>query len=126
MVGIFVGFCIRKLTPYAADAIAPLIPHSPFMNWLGVFGVREAKIVGGIELITAALLIIGSTIPPANTKNDELPIRMRPTEQLPPDFSAYPSPVVSSVRLENSDIIKLESYITDHRKGAAAAPSIQR
>jgi uncharacterized membrane protein YkgB len=67
MVVIFVWFGIQKFTPYAADAIAPLIQHSPFMSWLGVFGVRgEAKIVGSIELTTAALLVIGSTVPVAS------------------------------------------------------------
>jgi uncharacterized membrane protein YkgB len=64
MVAIFIWFGIQKFTPYAADAIAPLIQHSPFMNWLGVFGVRgEARVVGTIELATAAALIIGSVIP---------------------------------------------------------------
>ncbi|MGF6782273.1 DUF417 family protein [Paraburkholderia sp. GAS334] len=64
MVFIFIWFGIQKFTPYAADSIAPLISHSPFMSWLGVFGVRgEAKIVGTIELLTAAALIIGSFIP---------------------------------------------------------------
>ena len=64
MVFIFIWFGIQKFTPYAADAIAPLISNSPFMSWLGVFGVRgEAKIVGSIELLTAAALIIGSVVP---------------------------------------------------------------
>src|SRR6266478_3166060 len=64
MVGIFIWFGMQKFTPYAAEAIAPLIAHSPLMSWLGVFGVRgEAKIVGTIELTTAAALIIGSVIP---------------------------------------------------------------
>jgi reactive chlorine resistance protein C len=67
MVAIFIWFGIQKFTPYAADAIAPLIQHSPFMSWLGVFGVRgEAKVVGSIELTTAALLIIGSMVPMAS------------------------------------------------------------
>jgi uncharacterized membrane protein YkgB len=64
MVFIFIWFGIQKFTPYAADAIAPLISNSPFMSWLGVFGVRgEAKIVGSIELLTAAALIIGAFVP---------------------------------------------------------------
>src|SRR6201997_5551205 len=64
MVAIFIWFGIQKFTPYAAEAIAPLISHSPFMSWLGVFGVRgEARVVGTIELVTAAALIIGSVIP---------------------------------------------------------------
>jgi uncharacterized membrane protein YkgB len=61
MVAIFVWFGIQKFTPYAADAIAPLISNSPFMAWLTVFGkVGEARIIGSIELITAVLLAIGS------------------------------------------------------------------
>ena len=67
MVAIFIWFGIQKFTPYAADAIAPLIQHSPFMGWLGVFGVRgEARVVGTIELLTAAALIAGSVIPAAS------------------------------------------------------------
>jgi uncharacterized membrane protein YkgB len=63
MVAIFVWFGIQKFTPYAAEAIAPLIANSPFMGWLRVFGVRgEAKIIGTIELTTAAVLILGSVI----------------------------------------------------------------
>ena len=64
MVFIFIWFGIQKFTPYAADAIAPLISHSPFMSWLGVFGVRgEARVIGCIELVTAAALIVGSVVP---------------------------------------------------------------
>lgn len=64
MVFIFIWFGIQKFTPYAADAIAPLISHSPFMSWLGVFGVRgEARVIGSIELVTAAALIVGSVVP---------------------------------------------------------------
>ena len=67
MVAIFIWFGIQKFTPYAAEAIAPLIANSPFMSWLSVFGVRaEANIVGTIELTTAATLIIGSAIPAAS------------------------------------------------------------
>ena len=63
MAAIFIWFGIQKFTPYAAEAIAPLIAHSPFMSWLGVFGVRgEAMIVGTIELTTAAALVVGSMI----------------------------------------------------------------
>ena len=64
MVAIFIWFGIQKFTPYAAEAIAPLIANSPFTRWLGVFGVRgEAIIIGTIELTTATTLIIGSMIP---------------------------------------------------------------
>jgi uncharacterized membrane protein YkgB len=41
--------------------------NSPFVRWLGVFGERgEARIIGTIELTTAAVLIIGSVIPVAS------------------------------------------------------------
>ena len=67
MVVIFVWFGIQKFTPYAAAAIAPLISHSPFISWLGVFGViGEARIIGTIELLTAAILIAGSVVPIAS------------------------------------------------------------
>jgi len=67
MVAIFIWFGIQKFTPYAAEAIAPLIANSPFMRWLGMFGERgEAKIIGTIELTTAAVLILGSVIPVAS------------------------------------------------------------
>jgi reactive chlorine resistance protein C len=67
LVAIFIWFGMQKFTPYAAEAIAPLIANSPFMRWLGVFGERgEAKIIGTIELTTAAVLIIGSMIPIAS------------------------------------------------------------
>jgi uncharacterized membrane protein YkgB len=67
MVAVFIWFAIQKFTPYAAEAIAPLIANSPFVRWLGAFGVRgQAKIIGTIELTTAAVLIIGSVIPVAS------------------------------------------------------------
>src|ERR1700739_3986653 len=67
LAAIFVWFGIQKFTPYAADAIAPLISNSPFMSWLTIFGkIGEARIIGTIELITAALLIIGSINPVAS------------------------------------------------------------
>src|SRR5258705_6648201 len=67
MAAIFIWFGIQKFTPYAAEAIAPLIANGPFVSWLSVFGVRgEARIIGTIELTTAAVLIIGSVIPLAS------------------------------------------------------------
>jgi reactive chlorine resistance protein C len=67
LVAIFIWFGIQKFTPYAAEAIEPLIANSPFVSWLGVFGVRgEARIIGTIELTTAAILIIGAVVPIAS------------------------------------------------------------
>jgi len=61
MVAIFIWFGIQKFTPYAAEAIAPLIANSPFMSWLSVFGVR-GEAIGTIELTIVAVLIVGSVI----------------------------------------------------------------
>ena len=59
MVFIFVWFAIQKFSADAAESIQPLIANSPFMSWLGVFGVRgEARILGSIELTTATLLAL--------------------------------------------------------------------
>src|SRR5262245_30932711 len=67
LVVIFIWFGMQKFTSYAADSIAPLIANSPFTSWLSVFGVRgEARIIGTIELTTAAILIIGSVVPVAS------------------------------------------------------------
>jgi uncharacterized membrane protein YkgB len=67
LVAIFIWFAIQKFTPYAAEAIEPLIANSPFVSWLGRFGVRgEAKIIGAIELTTAVILIIGALMPAAS------------------------------------------------------------
>jgi uncharacterized membrane protein YkgB len=67
LVFIFVWFGIEKFTPDAAEQIAPLISNSPFMSWLGVFGVYgQAKVVGTIELLTATALIVGAAVPLAS------------------------------------------------------------
>jgi uncharacterized membrane protein YkgB len=64
---IFVWFAIQKFSAYAAESIQPLIANSPFMSWLGVFGVRgEARILGSIELTTATLLALGARFPLAS------------------------------------------------------------
>jgi uncharacterized membrane protein YkgB len=40
MVVIFVSFGIQKFTPQAAEGIAVYISNSPFVPWLGIFGIR--------------------------------------------------------------------------------------
>jgi hypothetical protein len=40
LVAIFIWFGIQKFTPYAAEAIVPLIANSPFMRWLGASAER--------------------------------------------------------------------------------------
>lgn len=61
MVVIFVTFGIQKFTAPSAHGIALYISHSPFVGWLGVFGVRgEANVLGVVELFTAALLAAGA------------------------------------------------------------------
>jgi uncharacterized membrane protein YkgB len=64
MVLIFVSFGIQKFTPQSAQGIAVYISNSPFMSWLGVFGLRgEAYLLGVIELATAVLLAVGAFSP---------------------------------------------------------------
>ena len=61
LVIVFVWFGAEKFTAYAAEGIAPLIAHSPIVSWLQVFGVRgQARIIGTIELTTAAVLSAGA------------------------------------------------------------------
>jgi uncharacterized membrane protein YkgB len=64
MVLIFVSFGIQKFTPQSAQGIAVYISNSPFVSWLGIFGVRgEAYLLGVVELTTAVLLAAGAFIP---------------------------------------------------------------
>ncbi len=64
MVLIFVCFGIQKFTLQSAQGIQLYISHSPFVGWLGVFGLRgEAYVLGTIELITAALFTAGAVAP---------------------------------------------------------------
>jgi uncharacterized membrane protein YkgB len=64
MVLIFVSFGIQKFTPQSAQGIAQYISNSPFVFWLGIFGVRgEAYLLGVIELTTAVLLAAGAFVP---------------------------------------------------------------
>jgi uncharacterized membrane protein YkgB len=56
MVLIFVSFGIQKFTQQSAEGIAVYISNSPFVSWLGIFGIRgEAYLLGVIELTTAVL-----------------------------------------------------------------------
>ncbi len=64
MVLIFVSFGIQKFTPQSAEGIAVYISNSPFVSWLGIFGIRgEAYLLGAIELTTAMLLAAGAFVP---------------------------------------------------------------
>lgn len=64
MVLTFISFGIQKFTPQSANGIVLYISNSPFIWWLSVFGVRgEAYLLGSIELMTAALLAAGASIP---------------------------------------------------------------
>jgi reactive chlorine resistance protein C len=67
LVVIFLWFGCEKFTSYAANGIAPLIQHSPLVSWLGVFGINgQSRLVGTIELLTAAGLILGAFNPIAS------------------------------------------------------------
>ncbi len=64
MVVIFLTFGIQKFTPQSAHGIAQFISNSPFVSWLGVFGVRgEAYVLGVIEITIAILLAVGAFSP---------------------------------------------------------------
>jgi uncharacterized membrane protein YkgB len=58
---VFLWFGGMKFTSYEAHGNAALIDHSPLMSWLNVvFGVQGASyVIGGIELSTAVMLILG-------------------------------------------------------------------
>jgi len=65
LVVVFIWFGCMKFTSYEAHGIAPLIANSPIMSWLHtLFGIEgAARVVGVMELSTAAALIIGASIP---------------------------------------------------------------
>ena len=56
-----------KFTAYEAEAISGLVASSPLTSWLdGTMSVRQAaSLIGVVELITAALLVIGFRNPAA-------------------------------------------------------------
>jgi uncharacterized membrane protein YkgB len=68
LVIVFLWFGAMKFTAYEALGNAPLIDHSPIMGWMNVlFGVRGAsRVIGTIELATAAALIAGAFVPVAS------------------------------------------------------------
>lgn len=47
-----------KFTAFEAEAIQPLVSHSPFLSWLySLFGVRTVSAMFGVFEVTAGLLI---------------------------------------------------------------------
>ena len=59
--GLLAWFGLFKFTPTEAADIKPLLQFSPFVSWmLAVFGERGASnLIGGVEILTAGLLIAG-------------------------------------------------------------------
>ena len=59
---------VLKFTPAEADGIQPLVAHSPFLSWmylvLGKQGV--SNVIGVIELLVAALLVLRPFSPRAS------------------------------------------------------------
>jgi reactive chlorine resistance protein C len=59
---------VLKFTPAEADGIQPLVAHSPFLSWmylvLGKQGV--SNVIGTIELLVAALLVLRPFSPRAS------------------------------------------------------------
>lgn len=51
-----------KFTPTEANAIVPLIEHSPLMSWLiPALGVRgSSNLIGSVEIVTAIALVVGT------------------------------------------------------------------
>lgn len=51
-----------KFTPTEANAIVPLLEHSPLMSWLiPALGVRSSSnLIGSVEIITAVALVVGT------------------------------------------------------------------
>jgi uncharacterized membrane protein YkgB len=68
LVIIFLWFGLMKFTAYEANGIAPLISHSPIMGWLiAAFDVQgAARLIGVVELSTAAMLAAGAFLPAAS------------------------------------------------------------
>ncbi len=60
LVLVFVLFGTSKFTVAEAEAIKPLVSNSPFMSWL--YGVLSdqgvSRLIGSIELVTAALIAL--------------------------------------------------------------------
>jgi uncharacterized membrane protein YkgB len=58
LVAILVFFGAFKFTRVEAEAIQPMLANSPFMSWLYLlFSVEGAsRLIGAVELVTAALL----------------------------------------------------------------------
>ncbi|WON76567.1 YkgB family protein [Serratia sp. UGAL515B_01] len=65
LIVVFVWFGGMKFTHYEALGIAPFIENSIFIGWLHTFfGIQGASyVIGILELLTAASLIIGSFSP---------------------------------------------------------------
>jgi uncharacterized membrane protein YkgB len=58
LVLLILWFGVFKFTPTEAQAIQPLVVHSPFLSWLyAMTGVREASRIIGVAEIAIALLI---------------------------------------------------------------------
>lgn len=65
MVVIFALFGIAKFAAYEAEAVAPIGQAYPLFFWLyPLFGVQGASnVIGSIELVTGAMIALGSRIP---------------------------------------------------------------
>jgi uncharacterized membrane protein YkgB len=59
---------LMKFTPYEANAIKPLIEHSPFMSWMYYIMSVQAvsNVIGVIEVTTAVLMALRSWLPIAS------------------------------------------------------------
>jgi uncharacterized membrane protein YkgB len=62
---------LMKFTPYEANAIKPLVEHSPFMSWMYYIMSIQAvsNMIGVIEVATAVLMALRSWVPIALPHN---------------------------------------------------------
>lgn len=60
LVLVFVLFGTAKFTAAEAEAIKPLVSHSPFMSWLYAFLSDQgvSRLIGSVELVAAALIAL--------------------------------------------------------------------
>jgi uncharacterized membrane protein YkgB len=61
----FLGFGLAKFTPAEAEAIHPLLVHSPFLFWLPrLFDQQSASAIVGVVEITLALMMASRPLAP--------------------------------------------------------------
>jgi reactive chlorine resistance protein C len=66
---------LSKFTPGEADAIAPLVLHSPFLAWSAILGTQATSdLIGSVELLIVVLLLARPLSPRATALGAALAI----------------------------------------------------